>query len=179
MFCVKCGTKNEGAAFCVSCGTPLEVTAVRTGKSGSQGEKTPTPMPGKLSDLMKNPVARFAAIGAGAIVVVAIAMSSGLLSPNPLQQAYEDCALVSVEGAQLADGGSTLVLDTMGEEEFSGASYADFECVLTSLDTPTRITTRMGETSSRDGQQTDSAEGLNYFWKYHPDDGIALTVSRD
>lgn len=179
MFCVKCGTKNEGAAFCVSCGTPLEVSAVKSGKTGSQGGNTSPSMQGKLSDFMKNPAARFGVIAAGAVVIVGIAMSSGVLSPNPLQQAYEDCSLESVEDTQLADGGSTLVLDTMGEEDFSGASYADFQCVLTSLETPTRITTRMGETSANDGQQTDSAEGLNYFWKYHPDDGIALTVSRD
>jgi hypothetical protein len=179
VFCVKCGTKNEGAAFCVSCGSPLEVSAVKSGKTGPQGANTSTSVQGKLSDLMKNPAARFAAIGAGAVVVLGIVMSSGVLSPNPLQQAYEDCSLESVEGTQLADGGSTLVVDTMGEEEFSGASYADFQCVLTSLETPTRITTRMGETSASDGQVTDSAEGLNYFWSYHPDDGILLTVSRD
>lgn len=179
MFCVKCGTKNEGAAFCVSCGTPLEVKAAKTGQNGATGPSSTSSAQGMISDLMNKPAARFAAIVAGVVVVGGFAFSSGLLSPNPLQQAYEDCSLESTAGTQLADGGATLVVDTMGEEDLSGASYADFQCVLTSLETPTRITTRMGETSASDGQVTDSAEGLNYFWSYHPDDGILLTVSRD
>lgn len=179
MFCVKCGTKNEEAAFCVSCGTPIEAKAAGKIQTGSSSGGPSGSSQEILMNLMKKPAARFAAIGVAVAVIGGVAMSSGILSPNPLQQAYENCNLELAEGTELADGGATLVVDTMGEEEFSGASIADYQCVLTSLETPTRITTRMGETSANDGQQTDSAEGLNYVWGYHPDDGIFLTVSRD
>lgn len=179
MFCVKCGTKNESGAFCVSCGAPLEVLLKQTGSSAKSSSNSSSELQSKITELLKKPAARFSAIGAGAVVLILVLIGSGVLAPNPLQKAYEDCSLESVSGAELADGGKTLLVDTKGEEEVSGASYFDYLCVLTSLETPSRITARMDQTSSLDGQQTDSADGLTYFWKYHPDSGIRLTVSRD
>jgi hypothetical protein len=180
MFCVKCGTKNSSAAFCVNCGAPLEsvgaTSSTQVSQSTQQSESQSSLDP---KALLKKPIFRVGAAVAVALAIVLVIFASGIFSPNPLAQAYDECGLESVEGTELADGGKTLLVDTMGEDEISGASYFDYQCVLTALDTPTRITNRMGETSSLDGQQTDSADGLTYFWKYHPDDGIRLTVSRD
>ena len=179
MFCVKCGTKNEVGAFCASCGAPLEVLLKQTGSTENSSSGSSSGVQSKMTALLKKPAARFSAIAGGAILLVLVLLGSGVLAPNPLQIAYEDCSLESVSGVELADGGKTLLVDTMGEEEVSGASIVDYICVLTSLETPSRITSRMDQTSSLDGQQTDSADGLTYFWKYHPDTGIRLTVSRD
>jgi hypothetical protein len=128
-------------------------------------------------DFLKKPYGKPVAIGSGVVVLLILVI--GVFSPSPLARAYSTCGLETVIGAYLEDGERTLTVDTMGEDEVLGASYSDYLCVLGALETPSRITSRMDGTSAMDGQQTDTADGLTYFWKYHPDSGVQLTVSMD
>lgn len=168
MFCVSCGTQNPTGAFCTSCGAALE----RVEPVGTFGTASST----KAGLQNKHKIM----IGAGAaLLLVLIIVFSGALKPNPLIGAVSACNLSEVEGVELSDGDKTLSVDTEGEEEYSGASYSDYLCVIEDLGTPTRITERMDHTSAMDGQLTDSADGLTYFWKYHPNSGVMLTVTID
>jgi hypothetical protein len=174
---VKCGTKNTEGVFCFSCGTPLEVTNKKSASRSSKSKSPVEELQGRARGFLERPYGKPVAIGGGVVVLLVVAI--GVFSPNPLQVAYDTCGLGSVVDTYLLDGDRTLTVDTMGEEEFLGASYTDYLCVLGSLDTPSRITSRMDGTSAMDGQQTDTADGLTYFWKYHPDSGIQLTVTLD
>jgi hypothetical protein len=179
MFCVKCGTKNTDAVFCSSCGTPLDVAKNKSASKSSMASGPIGEIQAKAQEFFRKPYGKPAAIGGGITVVFLLALGSGVLSPNPLKTAYDTCDLGTVYGASLLDGDRTLIVDTKGEKELSGASLVDFLCVLAALETPSRITTRMDGTSALDGQQTDSANGITYFWKYHPNSGIQMTATLD
>jgi hypothetical protein len=179
MYCVKCGTKNIDAVFCSSCGTALEVAKKKSVSKNSKAGKAAGSLPERAQQFLKKPYGKPAAIGGTLTLVLVLVLATGVLSPNPLKVAYETCGLETVEDAYLLDGDRTLTVDTMGEDEISGASYVDYICVLASLETPSRITSRMDGTSAMDGQQTDSADGITYFWKYHPDSGVQMTAALD
>jgi hypothetical protein len=179
MFCVKCGTKNTEAAFCANCGTALSAPKRKTASKSSKSGEPLAVLQEKAKDFLQKPFGKPVAIGGGAFLVLLLILGTGVLSPNPLKTAYDDCGLDLVLETYLEDGDRTLTVDTLGEEDLFGASYFDYLCVLESLETPSRITTRMDGTSALDGQQTDSADGLTYFWKYHPDRGVQLTVTLD
>jgi hypothetical protein len=176
MFCVKCGTKNTDAAFCENCGTALSAPKKKSGSKSSKSSKPVAAFQEKVKAFLQKPYGKPVAIGGGVLLLI---LGTGVLSPNPLKTAYDSCGLEFVLDTYLEDGDRTLTLDTMGEDDFDGASYVDYLCVLGSLNTPSRITSRMDGTSAMDGQQTDTADGLTYFWKYHPDSGIQLTVTLD
>jgi hypothetical protein len=176
MFCVKCGTKNTDAAFCQNCGTALSAPKKKSASKSSTPNKTVTVFQEKAKAFLQKPYGKPVAIGGGILLLL---LGTGVLSPNPLKTAYDSCGLDLVLETYLEDGDRTLTVDTKGEDDLFGASYVDYLCVLGSLNTPSRITSRMDGTSALDGQQTDSADGLTYFWKYHPDSGIQLTVTLD
>ena len=179
MFCVKCGTKNTDAAFCANCGTALSAPRKKSASKSSKSKQPLAVLQEKAKDFLQKPFGKPVAIGGGAFLVLLLVLGTGVFSPNPLKAAYEDCGLDLVLDTYLEDGDRTLTVDTMGDEDIFGASYDDYVCVLESLGTPNRITSRMDGTSALDGQQTDSADGLTYFWKYHPNRGIQLTVTLD
>lgn len=75
-------------------------------------------------------------------------------------------------GVSLEDDGHTLVFDMMGDDEFSGASYSDFECIAGALKMPSRVSNHVGQTTSLDGRQVEDWDGIEFSWSYHPDRGL-------
>lgn len=113
----------------------------------------------------------------------AVAAGDGEPSPSPsvderLSQAYTAC-VGSAEGFELADGDTTLIIDTMGDDDFTGVDYTTLECALDELETPTRVVTAIESTRALDGRQSDSWDGFAASWSYHPDSGMDLIISLD
>lgn len=89
----------------------------------------------------------------------------------------------------IRDEGYTVTIDTEGEEEFSGDSYADVVCMVDRTDVPDRVIARIETTRALDGTQDAEWSGtygakkkpVRYaaFWNYHPDTGMNLTISAD
>ena len=106
----------------------------------------------------------------------AITTPAVLGGSTALKEAHETCATSSY-GITLEDDGRTLDIDTMGEEELVGATYAEFECVLSALDVPGSVRSKMGYTRALDGMQTATWDGYSASWNYHPDDGVHMVIS--
>ena len=73
------------------------------------------------------------------------------------------------------DKGKSLNLRTTGEES-EGADFLTVGCVLTELNAPDSLTTRLGSTRALDGTQTGEWAGFTASWTYHPDNGLNIIV---
>lgn len=163
MFCPSCGTANSESRFCINCGSAVQPAV--------QPEFTGITVSNKK---LKNVLALVGSVLLLGIIVVGVSVA---LTPNPLVEAVSSCSLDGSDGIELADGDETLIVDTEGNEDFSGASYDDLACLLAALNVPERIINSMNSTSSLDGNVTDSFDNINMSWRYHPDSGVNLAVS--
>lgn len=92
-----------------------------------------------------------------------------------LRDAYSKCG--SPVGTMLSDEDRTLTMDVKGQEDSSGASYDDQACVLLELGAPSSVTSHMSQTTSMDGRQSESWDGLTVAWSFHPDRGSDMVVT--
>lgn len=80
-------------------------------------------------------------------------------------------------------GSDYMTIDVQGEEDFFGASYLDYFCLVAAVEVSPIVEDRMGTTRALDGTQTGDWEILNgdatvlAEWRYHPDSGPALTMA--
>ncbi len=93
-------------------------------------------------------------------------------SKSAIQEAAEDCGVES----NIGDNGSTITLDTEGDEDYSGDDLTEVACVLTALETPDRVISRIDQTRAIDGTLDASWGDYEAFWNYHPDSGMTLTL---
>lgn len=107
------------------------------------------------------------------LVVAAVVLVSRMLGgENPLKAAEEEC-----EAGFLGDNDRTLILDMEGDETLSGSmSYEEVTCVLEAVDTPDAVWDKMGRTTSLQGVQSDSWNGIEASWTYHPDQGLDVIL---
>jgi hypothetical protein len=75
-------------------------------------------------------------------------------------------------GIELGDGGTTLVVDHKGEDDYTGATTVDLFCIISALEAPSSVTSHMQQTTSMDGRQTETWNGITVSWSYHPDRGM-------
>ena len=68
-----------------------------------------------------------------------------------------------------------LVMEGQGDES-PGASVADILCVLTALDTPDSVVTRISNTNSTMGLVDGAWADYEATWSYHPDNGLFIHV---
>jgi hypothetical protein len=182
MFCTECGQESTQGQFCTSCGKQLNQVAVplvsvdqsyaSQQTANYQANFTQRPAKGL-------PVGAKIGIALGglALLVVLVSMVNGSSSPYPA--AVSACGLEDDSYVELADGDKTLIIDTEGDDDFGGASYADADCILQELGLPERINSRIGATRALDGQLTDNWDGNTITWSYHPDSGANYMLSRD
>lgn len=83
--------------------------------------------------------------------------------------------MCSVTG-NVRDDGETIVLDTEGDEDFSGDTFLDVACVLSELGNPDRVISAMDSTRALDGTLEDSWDNYRARWNHHPDTGMNLTI---
>ena len=138
-------------------------------------------------------------IGTGAVAALFVGLIAApavveSLAPKPaaldvFESVRSSCGS---EGITVSDGGNTLAVDMMGEDEWSGASYNDVECVIGKTQIPSFVKENIWSTNALAGRQTDSyeivlgGEGTDYAetvfevevqWSYHPDNGLDLTFN--
>lgn len=89
-----------------------------------------------------------------------------------LKHAMAACSLSSGADSQLADDGYTLTINGKGEQDFSGISIDDESCLLRSLKAPSAVVSHIDQTTSMDGRQSETWQGITFSWSYHPDRGL-------
>ena len=80
----------------------------------------------------------------------------------------------SYDGVTLSENGDSLYLDGDGDEDRTNLKVENILCVLTQLETPQTIITRMSNTNSTMGLLEDNFEGIKVSWTYHPDNGLDI-----
>jgi hypothetical protein len=116
-------------------------------------------------------------IGALANTVSGTPVGASSEADTRLVDAVDDCG--ASEGVELGDKDQTLVIDVEGEEDTSGAAYADQACILSQLDMPASVESHLNQTTSMDGRQTESWDGVTIEWSYHPDRGSDMVITLD
>ncbi len=101
----------------------------------------------------------------------------GEFGPNRIEVALDRCGLAGEPGAAVGDEGQSLTLDTSGEEDLGGISYTNLECMISALDIPDAIESRILATRALDGVQDATYDEVSLSWSYHPDSGMTLIVS--
>ena len=103
---------------------------------------------------------------------------TALTAPTKLESSVENCFLESNSAASLDEGGKGLFLDGEGEESF-GLGYGSSFCVLTELEVPDSVISRINNTTSNMGQQTATWDGITALWTYHPNRGFDINFTLD
>ena len=116
-------------------------------------------------------------LGIGAILTGAGTADAQASADTRLVDAVDGCG--ASDGTELGDNDQTLVIDVQGEEDSSGASYEDQVCILARLDMPASVESHLNQTTSMDGRQTESWDGVTIEWSYHPDRGSDMVITLD
>lgn len=182
MFCTECGQESTQGQFCTSCGKQLHL-----GGAASDAVAHPYASPPKAGSHMNFNQRSTSGLPTGArigivlaalgVLVLGVVLINGGSSPYPA--AVSACGLDTDTYVELADGDKTLIIDTQGDDDFGGVSYADADCILQELGLPERINSRIGATRALDGQLTDTWDGNTITWSYHPNTGANYMLSRD
>lgn len=96
-------------------------------------------------------------------------------SPSKVARLEAAANLCTVR-SNLADGGKSLTLDTMGKDETSGDDLESIACVLGAMKAPEYVINHIDSTRALDGQQTDTWDDYEARWTYHPDAGLNFTI---
>ncbi|MEV4689436.1 hypothetical protein [Microbacterium sp. LWH3-1.2] len=119
-------------------------------------------------------------LGVGAVVTgvnqAAAATAAEAAVDMRLADAVDDCGST---GMELGDEDRTLVIDVKGEDDLGGATYEQQACILAALDVPASVDSHIGQTTSMDGRQTESWDGITIEWSYHPDRGSDMVITLD
>ncbi|MCI8306777.1 MAG: DUF2116 family Zn-ribbon domain-containing protein [Lachnospiraceae bacterium] len=82
--------------------------------------------------------------------------------------------------ARIADDGSYLFVDTNTSDKDDEIDYVAYLAILEineALALPESVNNKMNQTRSMDGIQTESGEGFEVSWTYHPEKGLEVTYS--
>lgn len=141
---------------------------------------------------MSKKLAAIAALGA---VLMTVGCASGAVasaktpSPTPTQvqtladkvrAVAKECNVQDATGTGLStsDQGRTVMLTTAAtNNSYMGISMGDAQCILVDLGVPGSILGEISHTSSLDGRQAESWNGVKLSWTYHPDNGLNLIMS--
>ncbi|WJY00400.1 hypothetical protein [Curtobacterium sp. 458] len=105
------------------------------------------------------------------------ASTSSADSEPRFMSALHACDLITTsDGVEYADDGATLILSTVGKENFTGLDWTNVECVLDDLDVSAATKNLIGETRALDGREDDDWDGIKASWTYHPDAGLNITL---
>lgn len=138
---------------------------------------TPTRRPAWLAPAALGTVAGIV-IGAGGLALVQAVTTGG--GDGRLTAALEECTDSGTgSGLELGDDGRTLRIDTAGDGDASDTGIEYGLCVLWALDIPDSVMGRIQQTTSLDGQQEGTWDGITATWTYHPDRGLDAVLTLD
>lgn len=100
------------------------------------------------------------------------------MAPTKLELAVESCSLERNLYLTLDSDGKGLYLDGDGDEN-PGMNISEIACVLSYLEVPGSILSRMDNTTALMGQQSGSWDGISVLWSYHPSNGIDISLDLD
>ena len=115
-------------------------------------------------------------IVAGMAVTLALSLSA-CGSFTKFSDAYALCG--SPEGVSVEDGGSTLVIDMAGEDDYYGAGYDSVFCMIHGVSTPSYIVSQMEQTTALAGTQNAEFDGISVSWSYHPNNGLDVVYHKN
>lgn len=116
-------------------------------------------------------------VAAGIVSVVAVLGLTGCAGQYDLfQKAYDSCGTPS--GVSVSDEGTTISVDTMGEEDYSGATYGDLVCIIGAVGTPSYINDGIMSVRAMDGRQTQEFDGIVVSYSYHPNSGMDIVFHK-
>jgi hypothetical protein len=92
--------------------------------------------------------------------------------------AVQSCGLELEEFLYLDDDGQGLYLDGEGAGS-SGLEVEDVVCVVSALDAPDSVVSRMANTTALMGQQTAKWDGVTALWSYHPNRGLDINFETE
>lgn len=120
-----------------------------------------------------------AGFGAGVLSTILVIVAASVVSMGStpaFETAAETCDSSHRAGISIGDEGKSITIDTKGEDDSSGASYAEATCILTELKIPDAVVSHMDGTSSNDGRQNASWDKVDASWTYHPDSGLKVIL---
>lgn len=125
---------------------------------------------------------------AGAVIGLSTLDGDATATGNPnqveadrrLARAYFDCrngTATRDNQMTLTDGDRTLLVDTNPDDTKSGETFGAYTCLITQLNIPQSITSRIERTTAMQGVQEGTTNGLHLSWTYHPDNGAEMTIT--
>ena len=94
---------------------------------------------------------------------------------NELEAAARLCGV----SANLGDENTTIILDTKGNDDYTGDDLSSVVCLESALEMPTYIVSQIGNTRALDGMQKAEWGRYQATWNYHPDSGMSLIIHRN
>ncbi len=107
--------------------------------------------------------------------VVGGAVGGELASSSAIPNSVEKCSAADTTGVDVMDNGMSMNLRTAGKKS-DGATMLTVVCVLTELEAPDSLLTRLDSTRALDGTQTGEWAGFSASWTYHPDNGLNIIL---
>lgn len=128
------------------------------------------------------PAAGGLAVGAVLGVVLGVSIAGGgsnnsALNQEVIDKAVENCG-IEAEGYTVMEGGAAIELDTKGDSLYDDGTrnYLAYSCMLNELGVPEVTQQKIGRTRALDGTQTDTWDGMQASWSYHPDSGANVLI---
>jgi type II secretory pathway pseudopilin PulG len=90
------------------------------------------------------------------------------------ETATQRCGINTLSTVRILDSGESIELDRVTKHD--GPSFSNLECMLAHLKAPQSVEVAIGQTRALDGRQSDSWDGFEASWTYHPDDGASLLI---
>lgn len=140
------------------------------------GSNAPAPKPSRKL-LWVGLGAGFAAGVLATVMAAAIGAAIESASTPSIEAAVEGCGIGQHHaGIELGDNGTSVTVDTKGEEDTTGAQLSEAKCILDALAVPDRVVAQMDVTTAMQGRQNATWGQIEASWTYHPDDGMNLIV---
>lgn len=111
----------------------------------------------------------------GALIGPAIGTGFAALAPSPIDAAAESCDVMDNAWIQVGDEGGSVSMQSAGAESI-GADIADVMCMMSALDMPDSVVSRIQNTRALDGRQAGNWNELSASWGYHPDNGLDMVI---
>lgn len=126
-------------------------------------------------------------VGIGAGVAVSATSGSNVAetaTPTKAPESEVFASAVKTCGASRSDAvvndhGESMTIDTQGEEDYRGISTDELFCIVQALGAPRAVVSHMEQTTSMDGRQEESWDGVTMSFSYHPDRGMDAVLELD
>ena len=102
---------------------------------------------------------------------------TGCAGFDTFQKAVAKCN--SPSGVSVLDNGTTLSVDMMGTEDYTGAQLTDVDCIVSAVNTPSYIVENIYNITAISGRRSDEWNGITVTYSYSEANGLALTYHKN